>query len=369
WEALIDAGFESGHAYGKALRTVKSCVGSSWCRYGVQDSVGFAVRVEERYKGIRAPHKLKSAVSGCVRECAEAQSKDFGLIATEKGWNVYVCGNGGAKPRHADLLVSDVDEDTALRLLDRFIMFYIHTADRLTRTSVWLDKLEGGIDYLRDVVVGDKLGIAEKLEADLQHLVDTYQCEWAAVVRDPVKRAKFRHFAGQEAAPPSVELVTERGQARPKDWPTVCEPRPKTAPGGPRSWVRVARASEFPKDGGVAIKHGTLQVAVFNFASRGAWYAVENRCPHQGDAVLARGIIGDEKGTPKVACPLHKKTFALDDGRCLSEDAGSVETFAVEVRDEWVHVELPPLVPAEQLVAPSRLVRPRGSEMRPAPGE
>ena len=95
WEELVNAGFESGHAYGKALRTVKSCVGSTWCRYGVQDSVGFAIRVENRYKGLRSPHKLKSAVSGCIRECAEAQSKDFGLIATEQGYNLYVCGNGG----------------------------------------------------------------------------------------------------------------------------------------------------------------------------------------------------------------------------------------------------------------------------------
>src|SRR5262249_32931795 len=214
WEELVAAGFESGHAYGKAMRTVKSCVGSTWCRFGVQDSTAFAIRVENRYKGIRSPHKMKSAVSGCIRECAEAQSKDFGLIATEKGWNVFVCGNGGAKPRHADLLASDVDEETALKYLDRFIMFYIHTADRLQRTSVWLEKLEGGIEYLKDVVVNDKLGIAAKLEADMQHLVDTYQCEWKSVVKDPAKRAKFRTFAGTDVMPAAepIELVEERGQ-------------------------------------------------------------------------------------------------------------------------------------------------------------
>ena len=140
WEELVDAGFESGHAYAKALRTVKSCVGTTWCRYGVQDSVGFAIRVEHRYKGIRAPHKIKMAVSGCIRECAEAQGKDVGLIATEQGYNLYVCGNGGSKPRHADLLASDLDEETALRYIDRFLVYYIMTADRLTRTSVWLRK-------------------------------------------------------------------------------------------------------------------------------------------------------------------------------------------------------------------------------------
>ena len=153
WEELVNAGFESGHAYGKALRTVKSCVGTTWCRYGVQDSVGFAIRVENRYKGVRSPHKVKAAVSGCVRECAEAQSKDFGIIATEKGWNLYVCGNGGAKPRHADLLAADIDEETCIKYIDRFLMYYIQTADRLTRTAVWLEKMEGGIEQLRDVIV------------------------------------------------------------------------------------------------------------------------------------------------------------------------------------------------------------------------
>ncbi len=162
WEELVEAGFESGHAYGKALRTVKSCVGTTWCRYGVQDSVGFAIRVENRYKGIRAPHKIKMAVSGCIRECAEAQSKDVGLIATEKGYNLYVCGNGGSKPRHAELLATDLDEETALRYIDRFLMYYIMTADKLTRTSVWCEKLEGGLEHIRDVVVHDKLGICRR---------------------------------------------------------------------------------------------------------------------------------------------------------------------------------------------------------------
>jgi nitrite reductase (NADH) large subunit len=359
WEELVLAGFESGHAYGKAVRTVKSCVGSTWCRYGVQDAVGFAIRVEERYKGIRAPHKLKSAVSGCIRECAEAQSKDFGLIATEKGWNVYVCGNGGAKPRHADLLASDLDEQTVFRYLDRFLMFYIRTADRLTRTSVWLEKLEGGLEHLRDVVVRDKLGLAATLEADMQRLVDTYQCEWTLVVKDAVRREKFRQFAGTDQKEERVDLVAERGQVRPKDWERDSEPPPPRSAAVERSWVPVARAEDFPKDGGVAIQHGKLQVAVFNFSSRGEWYAVQNRCPHTGDPVLARGIIGDEKGTPKVACPLHKRTFALDDGHCLSGDAAAIETFAVRVTNGWVHVELPE-IEHEQLILPNRLVRRAG---------
>jgi len=115
WADLGAAGMESGHAYGKALRTVKSCVGSSWCRYGVQNSVDFAITVENRYKGLRSPHKMKSAVSGCTRECAEAQCKDFGMIATEHGYDLYVAGNGGMNPRHGALLASGIDEATTLK--------------------------------------------------------------------------------------------------------------------------------------------------------------------------------------------------------------------------------------------------------------
>jgi nitrite reductase (NADH) large subunit len=215
WRELVDAGFESGHAYGKALRTVKSCVGSTWCRFGVQDSVGLALRLEHRYKGLRAPHKIKGAVSGCARECAEAQGKDFGVIASEKGYNLYVCGNGGMKPQHAQLLVADADADTLVRYLDRFLMFYVRTADRLQRTASWLNDLEGGIDYVRRVVVEDSLGIAQELENQMQKLVASYTCEWKATLADPEKLRRFRAFVNTEQSDPSIETVPERGQIRP----------------------------------------------------------------------------------------------------------------------------------------------------------
>jgi nitrite reductase (NADH) large subunit len=218
WEELVEEGFESGHAYGKSLRTIKSCVGSTWCRYGVQDSVSFAVFIENRYKGLRSPHKLKGAVSGCIRECAEAQSKDFGIIATEKGWNLYVCGNGGARPQHAKLLVADVDTETCVKYIDRFLMFYIKTADPLTRTATWLNKMEGGLSYLYDVVVNDSLGIAAELEKDIEMLIDNYHCEWKKVVETPELRAKFKHFINAEEADPSLEFVDMRGQNIPVDW-------------------------------------------------------------------------------------------------------------------------------------------------------
>ncbi|HEY6820842.1 MAG TPA: nitrite reductase large subunit NirB [Burkholderiales bacterium] len=215
WRELVDAGFESGHAYGKALRTVKSCVGSTWCRYGVQDSVAMAIRLETRYRGLRAPHKLKMAVSGCTRECAEAQGKDVGVIATEKGWDLYVCGNGGMKPRHADLLAKDVNDETLIRYVDRFLMFYVRTADRLQRTSVWLENLEGGIDYLRKVVCEDSLGIGAELEADMARHVETYECEWKKAIETPEILRRFRHFVNSDAPDSSVVFVTERGQPVP----------------------------------------------------------------------------------------------------------------------------------------------------------
>ncbi|TCD01043.1 nitrite reductase large subunit NirB [Pedobacter psychroterrae] len=222
WEELIAEGFESGHAYGKALRTVKSCVGSTWCRFGLHDSVTFAIRIEERYRGLRAPHKFKSAVSGCIRECAEAQSKDFGIIATEKGWNLYVCGNGGSKPQHALLLATDLDGDTCIQYIDRFLMFYISTADPLTRTATWLNKMEGGIEYLRNVVVYNSLGMAAQWETEMQILANTYECEWKAAVEDPAIRKRFSHFVNApEEKDPTVKFDEMRGQKKAADWTLV----------------------------------------------------------------------------------------------------------------------------------------------------
>ena len=219
WEELIDAGFESGHAYGKALRTVKSCVGSTWCRFGLHDSVSFAIEIEERYRGIRAPHKIKGGVSGCIRECAEAQSKDFGIIATEKGWNLYVCGNGGSRPQHAQLLATDIDKQTCVRFLDRFLIFYIRTADPLTRTATWLNKMEGGLSYLRNVVVNDSLGMAAQWELEMQDLVDSYKCEWKEVVNDPELRKRFNHFVNApRKKDPELEFDSMRGQIKAKEW-------------------------------------------------------------------------------------------------------------------------------------------------------
>ncbi|WP_026453950.1 nitrite reductase large subunit NirB [Saccharomonospora iraqiensis] len=221
WRRLVDAGFESGHAYGKALRTVKSCVGTTWCRYGQQDSVGLAVELELRYRGLRSPHKIKAGVSGCARECAEARSKDIGIIATERGWNLYVGGNGGALPRHAELLVSDVDTETLVRIVDRFLMFYVRTADRLQRTAAWLEELDGGLDHLRAVVVDDELGIGAELDRAMAEHIAGYTDEWKDVLDDPDKLARFTSFVNAPGVgDPTVAFEVEREQHVPVLLPT-----------------------------------------------------------------------------------------------------------------------------------------------------
>ena len=215
WNELIAAGFESGHAYGKSLRTVKSCVGSTWCRFGLDDSVSLAIELENRYKGLRAPHKIKMAVSGCTRECAEAQSKDIGVIATEHGWNLYVCGNGGMKPRHADLFATNLDKETLIKYIDRVLTFYVRTADRLQRTSVWMENMEGGLDYLKSVVIEDRLNICEQLEQQMEYVIETYQCEWKTTLENPEHLKRFRHFVNSDQSDERVVFVEERGQVRP----------------------------------------------------------------------------------------------------------------------------------------------------------
>jgi nitrite reductase (NADH) large subunit len=294
WKELIDAGFESGHAYGKALRTVKSCVGSTWCRYGVQDSVSMAIRIEQRYRGLRAPHKIKMAVSGCTRECAEAQGKDVGVIATEKGWNLYVCGNGGMKPKHAVLLACDLDGETLIRYIDRFLMLYIRTGDRLQRTATWLENLEGGIDYVKKAVCEDSLGIAGELEADMQKFVDSYACEWKVAVETPEILNRFRPF------------------------------------------VKVCRLDDILPDTGVGALVRGEQVAVFRVDQK--VYAIGNRDPFSGASVLSRGIVGDINGELVVASPVYKQHFSLRTGQCIEDPAVRVPVYRAEVDGDDVQI-------------------------------
>ncbi|KAK7747331.1 Nitrite reductase [NAD(P)H] [Cytospora paraplurivora] len=363
WKTLIDAGMECGHAYAKSLRTVKSCVGTTWCRYGIGDSVGMAVRLEERYKSIRAPHKLKGGVSGCVRECAEAQSKDFGLIATEKGFNILVAGNGGASPKHTELLAKDVPPTEVIPILDRYLMFYMRTADRLQRTARWLEALPGGIKYLREVILDDKLGINASLEAQMAELVDSYFDEWAEAVNNPAIAAKFKQFNNTDEKLDNMDTEEDRGQSRPVYW--AKEPAKEDFRGlrekwSSTTWQPVIGASHFdgadalPNGISAAIKRGDTQLAVWRI--RGRYYATQQMCPHKRAFVLSDGLVGEDAkdsdggarapsgSNPWISCPHHKRNYDLGLGSCKNDSELSIATFEVEERpDGLVYLRLPPV--------------------------
>lgn len=375
WEELIASGHESGHAYAKALRTVKSCVGSTWCRFGIGDSVGMAIRIEERYKSIRAPHKIKGGVSGCVRECAEAQGKDFGLIATEKGFNIFVGGNGGAKPRHAEVLAIDVPVDDVIPILDRFVIFYIRTADKLQRTARWIENLPGGIKYLKEVILEDKLGICAELEKQMQDLADSYFCEWTEAVKSPERRKQFQQFANtEENIIDTIEPITERGQQRPSNWidESVTEDF-KSTKWSTLSWQPIVEASKF-KDIATgdsnAVKRGDTQLAVFKV--RGKYYCTQQMCPHKRAFVLSDGLIGEEMSGQKqklwVSCPYHKRNFELagdDAGKCGNDESVNIATFPVEEREDgWVYVKLPPVGELDAVLGTSKWKIKQGDDLK-----
>jgi nitrite reductase (NADH) large subunit len=341
WQTLLDAGFETGHAYGKSLRTVKSCVGSTWCRYGVQDSTAFAIALENRYKGLRAPHKIKMAVSGCTRECAEAQSKDIGVIATDKGWNLYVCGNGGMKPRHADLFASDLDDATLLRYVDRLLMFYIRTADRLQRTSVWMDNLEGGLDYLRQVIIEDSLGLGATLEAEMQQVVDAYQCEWQTTLADPSRLALFTPTLNSAQPDETLHYSRVRGQRQPE----AVAARPLLQlPAEP--WSAICTLEAIPPQAGIGARLGSERVALFRFGE--TLYALEDREPGSDASVLSRGILGDVGGEPVVISPLYKQRVRLRDGQSLDNPQHQLRCWPVKLEAGQIWLANRPLNPLAQ---------------------
>lgn len=341
WSELLEAGFETGHAYGKSTRTVKSCVGSTWCRYGVQDSVGKALDLENRYKGLRAPHKLKFAVSGCTRECAEAQSKDVGVIATENGWNLYVCGNGGMRPRHAELFATDIDSETLLKYIDRFLMFYIRTADKLQRTSVWRENLEGGLSYLQDVIIHDSLSICDELEKQMQAVVDSYECEWKGVLTDEDKLKRFRTFVNDTRPDPAIHTLPEREQTRPADMP-----KERAVPTGPTEWTELCTERDLVPNSGVVAWYEGAQIALFWLPDGipgnpgvGRVFAVDNHDPFSQANVIGRGLVGDLKGQPVVASPLYKQHFRLEDGVCLEDQSKKLTVWKARLNHGKVEIK------------------------------
>lgn len=376
WQELIDGGMESGHAYAKALRTVKSCVGTTWCRFGIGDSVGMAVRLEERYKSIRAPHKIKGGVSGCVRECAEAQSKDFGLIATDKGFNIFVGGNGGATPRHCDLLAKDVPPDDVVPILDRYLAFYIRTADKLQRTARWVENLPGGINYLKEVVLDDKLGICGDLEQQMEDLVGSFFCEWTEVLKSPERKKLFSQFANTDESVENVEKVEEREQSRPAYWPkeSITEDF-KGTKWTSLSWQPLAKVDQFQESqagSSVAVKRGDTQLAIFKV--KGQYYASQQMCPHKRAFLLSDGLIGDDHKSDKlwVSCPVHKRNFELkgeNAGNCMNDESMNIATFPVEAREDGlVYVKLPPVEELDSVLATAKYKVTKDTETNPFEG-
>ncbi|CAE8593526.1 unnamed protein product [Polarella glacialis] len=352
FKELVDAGMETGQAYGKALRTVKSCVGTSWCRYGQQDSVTMAVSLENRYKGLRAPHKFKMAVSGCLRECAEAQGKDVGLIATQAGYNLYVCGNGGVKPVHAKLLANDCSEEECFKYIDRFLMFYISTAKHLQRTSPWLAELEGGIEYLKKVVINDGLGLGAELEAMMQRNRMNFHCEWKEVAYDDELRKKFAQFANSAETKDSeqIEYIDVRGQRHPNNYspPDILGPALYNKTEAPEQWewIFAGNEADFPRNGGLAVKHGSQELAVFYLPAQSLsdqWLATQNLCPHKQARSISRGLTGElASGMLTLADPVYKTTYDLRSGAGIGNPNFNLSTFQTKVENGRVLVKVPP---------------------------
>ncbi|ODV96270.1 hypothetical protein PACTADRAFT_2561 [Pachysolen tannophilus NRRL Y-2460] len=357
WEDLNEAGFESGQAYGKTLRNVKSCVGSTWCRFGVGDSVGLAIRLEERYKGIRSPHKFKGGVSGCIRDCAEMHGKDFGLSAvqneTGSGYNVFVGGNGGMKPAHGQLLKASVLPDQVIPLLDRYLMFYLRTADKLQRTARWLENLPGGIEYLRDVIVYDKLGIAQELEDQMNELVGHYYDEWDEAVKNQKNDPRFKQFINTDQEQETVEIIRERGQRRPANWPVDDNLKREDFKGitwSSLAWKKICPSTDLPDQeagSSATVLVSDTQIAIFRL--NGKLFASQNMCGHKRAFVLSEGILGtDENHNTYISCPLHKRNYIIDNdkdesGSCKNDAAQSVAVFEVkDGEDGNIYIKLPP---------------------------
>lgn len=156
WADLNEAGFVSGHAYGKSLRTVKTCVGSEWCRFGTQDSTGLGIKIEQMTWGSWTPHKFKIAVSGCPRNCAEATIKDLGVVCVDSGYEIHVGGNGGVKVRATDLLCKVATEQEAMEYTAAFMQVYREEAHYLERTAHWIERV--GLAFVKQRVVDDAAG-------------------------------------------------------------------------------------------------------------------------------------------------------------------------------------------------------------------
>jgi nitrite reductase (NADH) large subunit len=343
WSDLVNNGFESGHAYGKALRTVKTCVGDTWCPWGVQDSTSLAIKIEERYKGLRSPHKTKIGVSGCIRDCAESKIKDLGIIATEGGWTLYVAGNGGRDVQIALVFAENLDDDTAIKYMDRLFMYYIKTANHLTRMGIWLNNIEGGIEHLKEIVINDSLNICQDLENDLNKLLTQAGCEWSSVLdRDDIK-ARFSHYVNSDREDQRIKHITARDQIQPVKFmrnPQQNGNQKFVESVLIRKWQYVTDMEKIVPDSGVCALVNDIDIALFKSHKNDILFAVENIDPFSNTSVLSRGILGDKNGEPMVISPISRKKFSLRTGQCLDDEYTKIRVFEVRENQGKVEIEI-----------------------------
>ena len=242
------------------------------------------------------------------------------------------------KPRHADLFASDLDSDTLIRTIDRVLMFYIRTADRLQRTSTWLDNMEGGLAYLKQVVLEDSLDIAAELEREMQQVVDSYQCEWKTTLDNPQNRLLFRGFLNSDRPDEAVVMVPERGQIRPAT--PQEKPHPRQAHIADGEWVHIAALADIPANAGMAARLGNQQIALFHLpGNEPQVFALDNQEPGSQANVLARGLVGDANGEAMVVSPMYKKRFRLRDGQSLEDAALRVRVWPVKIQHGQIWVQ------------------------------
>lgn len=260
-------------------------------------------------------------------------------------------------------------------ILDRYLMFYIRTADKLQRTARWLEGMPGGLKYLQEVILEDKLGICASLEAQMQELVGSYFDEWAEAIKNPAIAAKFKQFHNTGENVDSMEMEKDRGQSRPVYWAkdaAAVDFKSLRSRWSSLTWQPVIEAAHFdgadetPNGISATIKRGDTQLAVWRV--RGRYYAAQQMCPHKRAFVLSDGLIGEDPGTetcddsvrvdsgcgqngsaaarsaPWVSCPYHKRNFDLARGDCRNDAELSIATFPAEERaDGLVYLQLPPV--------------------------
>jgi nitrite reductase (NADH) large subunit len=299
WREL---GMPSGHAYAKAVRTVKTCVGSEFCRFGVGDSTALGVKLEQSTERLYTPHKVKMGVTGCPRNCAEVTVKDIGIMAIQGGWEVYVGGAAGMRVRKTDLLVRVEHENSALEAAHLFLQYYREQAEYLERTYDFVERV--GIARVR----------AETVEAPE---------DARAALLERFRRSR------EIAAEPWAEGDTP---ATPHQFSPLAPVAAR-----PGETVRVAALAELPLGEGRAVRVGAREIALFR-GDGDRVRAVAARCPHAGGP-LADGIVSGGR----VTCPLHAWSFDLASGEGVSPGGhcDAIPTYATHVESGDVFVTLP----------------------------